>query len=311
VSGWVDEPLRQQVVQTGEAVEAGMGRRILAWIIDAIVASFLVLIPFSFAMALRAVTVNTDVIDKLANNPAAIINEKFLAINAPVVWLAVAGWIVLRAAYFGGCWNLFRCTLGQRLLSVEVVAVEDSESLPVWRAVVRWLALEGVGQILAAVALVLVIQVLASVPFSQTSYGAAVSSGGDTVDPSGRAANSLSTLATWGSAIWSIVLLVSVALNARKLGIHDRLAGSVVLARPPRGGWQKYERWGHTEVVPTSGVTTTEGMPHAYGVPPTGYAPTFYPGGTYPQGRPWEARQPGPPNPAEVPQTPPQDGPAE
>jgi hypothetical protein len=74
------------------------------------------------------------------------------------------------------------------------------------------------------------------------------------------------------------------------------LSGSVVLARPPRGGWQKYERWGHTEVAP------------AYGVPPTGYAPTFYPRGTQPQGRPWETQSPEAPSGAEGPETPPQDG---
>jgi hypothetical protein len=304
VSGWVDEPLRQQVPEAGDAVVAGTSRRVVAWLIDAIVASFLVLIPFSFAMALRALTVNTDVIDKLANDPSAIINEKFLAINAPIVGLAVAGWIVLRAAYFGGCWHLFRCTLGQRLLAVEVVAIEDSERLPLWRAVVRWLALEGVGQILTAIALVLVIQVLASVPFSQTSYGATVATAGDTVDPSGRAANSFSTLATWGAAIWSIVLLVSVLRSTQRLGIHDRLAGSVVLSRPPRGGWQKYERWGHTEVAPTYSV------PPTYGVPPTGYAPSIYPGGTYPQGRPWENHPPEAPASVKGAGTPPQDGPA-
>jgi uncharacterized RDD family membrane protein YckC len=296
VSGWVDEPQRHQVEETGGAVVAGMGRRAMAWIIDAILATFLVMIPFSFALACRVLTVNSDVIDKLANDPTAVINEKLLAINAPLMWLAVAGWIVLRAAYFAGCWNLFGGTLGQRLLAVEVVAIEDSERLSVRRALVRWMAMEGVGQIATAVALALVIQVLASVPFSQTSYGTAIAFTGTTVDSSGRTANSLSTLASWGSAIWSVVLLASVALNGRKLGIHDRLSGSVVLARPPRGGWQKYERWGHTEVAP------------AYGVPPTGYAPTFYSRGTQPQGRPWETQPPDAPSEAEGPETPPQDG---
>ena len=296
MSGWVDEPQRHQVEETAGAVVAGMGRRTMAWIIDAILATFLVMIPFSFALACRVLTVNSDVIDKLANDPTAVINEKLLAINAPLMWLAVAGWIVLRAAYFAGCWNLFGGTLGQRLLAVEVVAIEDSERLSVGRALVRWVAMEGVGQIATAVALALVIQVLASVPFSQTSYGTAISLTRTAVDSSGRTASSASTLASWGSAIWSVVLLASVARNARMLGIHDRLSGSVVLARPPRGGWQKYERWGHTEVAP------------AYGVPPTGYAPTFYPRGTQPQGRPWETQSPEAPSGAEGPETPPQDG---
>lgn len=297
MSGWVDDAQRQQVAETGGAVVAGMSRRVIAWIIDATAASLLVLIPFSFVVAGGALAVNADVMDKLANDSAAGINEKLLVINAPLIWLALAGWIVLRAGYFAGGWNLFGSTLGQRLLSVEVVAIDDSERLSVRRAIVRWLALEGVGQIATAITLALVIQVLASVPFSQTSFGAATAPTQITVDSSGRVASSLSTLASWGSAVWSIVLLVSVVRSARKLGIHDRLSGSVVLARPPRGGWQKYERGGHTEVAST------------YGVPPTGYAPTFYPGGIYPQGRPWETQPPEAPNPADGPETPPQDGP--
>jgi uncharacterized RDD family membrane protein YckC len=287
VSGWVDDAQRQQVAETGGAVVAGMSRRVIAWIIDATAASFLVLIPFSFAVAGGALAVNTDVMDKLANDSAAVINEKLLVINAPLIWLGLVGWIVLRAGYFAGGWNLFGSTLGQRLLSVEVVAIDDSERLSVRRAIVRWLALEGVGQIATAIALALVIQVLASVPFSQTSFGAATALTRITVDSSGRVANALSTLASWGS----------VMVSARKLGIHDRLSGSVVLARPPRGGWQKYDRWGHTEVAST------------YGVPPTGYAPTFYPGGKYPQGRPWETQPPEAPNSAEGSETPPQNGP--
>jgi hypothetical protein len=285
MTGWVSEPLTQPSVENGGFVVAGMGRRLVAWIVDAIVASFLVIVPFSVAIASRAVTVNSDVIDKVANDSRSVINEPLLNINVTVVWLAVAGWVVLRAAYFAGSWTLFGGTLAQRLLSIDVLTVEDADKrLPVGRAIVRWLALEGVGQIATAVALAILIQVLASVPFSETSYGAAISRSAVAVDPQGRVANSLSSVASWGSGLWSIVLLVSVATNVFKRGVHDRLAGSIVLARSPRD-WQGYERWGRTDD------------------PRTGYgrAPTGYPDSPPVPGRPVDGARP---------QVPPPDGPA-
>jgi hypothetical protein len=321
MSGWVSEPPIPPAVEDGGFVVAGLGRRFTAWIVDAIVATFLIIVPLSFAIAARAVTVNADVIDKLANDPHSVITGPLLTIDMTTVWLAMAGWMILRAAYFAGCWALFGGTLGQRLLSLDVVAIEDAQRLPLWRAIVRWLALEGFGQILEAIALALVIQVLASLPFSDTSYGAAIAQTTVAGSSQDRAATGLSFVASWGSALWSIALIVSVALSAMKRGVHDRLSGSIVLARPPRG-WQQYERWGHTEIPPRYDYPSA---PYPRGYPPTGYGPgagsAGYPGPGYQQGwgpqapvwppAPQPTEVPAPAADTEWPPIPPREGPAE
>ncbi len=257
MSGWVAEPPTQPTLENGALVVAGMGRRLAAWIVDAVVSSFLIIIPLSFAIGSRAVTVNSDVIDKLASDKTAFINEPLLSADTNVVWLVVAGWILLRAAYFAGGWTVLGGTLGQRLLSVEVAAVENPDRrLPALRAILRWIALEGVGQTATAVALALVIQLLASQPFSMTSYGSQVALSGVAVSSQDRAASALSSLASLGSLLWSILLLGFVAANALNRGLHDRVSGSIVLGNPPRD-WQDYERWGRMAVLPSYGQATS------------------------------------------------------
>lgn len=242
MTGWVAEPQLPPMVEDGRLAVAGLGRRIGAWILDAFVASLLALIPFSVVIASGAVSLNTNVLDQLKTDPHGTINVPLVALNMPAVVAGVAVWMILRAAYFAGGWTYFRGTLGQRLLSLNVVSVENSERLSLGRAIIRWLALEGVGQIVSAFALVMIVNTLATLPFSQTSFGAALSSTA-IASPGARAADSLSTLASWSSIAWSAALLVSAGTHSAKRGWHDRLAGSLVLGRAPRG-WAADQPWG-------------------------------------------------------------------
>jgi uncharacterized RDD family membrane protein YckC len=302
----------EPMAQTGGLVVAGLGRRIGAWIVDAFLASLLAIVPFSVAVASGAASLNSRVLDQFAANSHATIAEPLLVLNMPVVIAAVAVWIILRAAYFAGCWTFFRGTVGQRMLSLEVVAVENSESLSLGRAIVRWLALEGIGQIVSAVALLMVANVLASVPFSQTTYGAAFSA--STVDSRARAADSLSSVGSWGSIAWAAVLLVSAGANSLKRGFHDRLAGSIVLGKAPRG-WTGYPQWGPA-APPSAGYPQAgyPAWPTAGGYPQGGYPqggylagrpPTGYPPAGNPQAEPPQTPAPG----DGLPPAPPADGP--
>ena len=259
MTGWVAEPQLPPMVEDGVLAVAGLGRRSGAWIVDAFLASLLALIPFSVVVATGAVSLHTRVLDQLTADPHGTINESLVALNMPVVIAGVAVWMILRAAYFAGGWACFRGTLGQRLLSLNVVAVENSERLSVSRAIIRWLALEGVGQIVGAIALVMVANTLATLPFSQTAFGAAFSSTA-TASPSAKAADSLSSLASWSSVAWSAALLVSAGTHAAKRGWHDRLAGSIVLGRAPRG-WAADQPWGPIAPPPAGGL---------HGQPPLG-----------------------------------------
>ena len=313
MTGWVAEPQMPPMVENGMLAVAGLGRRLVAWIIDAFLASLLALIPFSVAISLGAVSLNTHVIDQLQADPHATINEPLVALNMPVIAAAVAVWMILRAAYFAGGWTYFRGTAGQRLLSLNVVAVENSERLSLARAIIRWLALEGVGQIVSAVALLLIANTLATLPFSQTSFGAAFSSTATTA-PGARGADSLSSLASWASMAWSVVLLVSAGAHTLKRGLHDRMAGSIVLGRAPRG-WAADQPWGPIAPLPAGypqagypawpgpGGYPQGGYPQgAY--PPSGYPPAGYPQGQRPLGGPLQ-----PPAGDSEQQAPPADGP--
>ena len=285
MTGWVAEPQMPPMVENGVLAVAGLGRRLGAWIIDAFLASLLALIPFSVAISLGAVSLNTKVLDQITADPHGTINEPLLALNLPVVVAAVAVWVILRAAYFAGGWTYFRGTAGQRMLSLNVVAVENSERLPLGRAIVRWLALEGVGQIVSAGAQVMIVHTLAPLPFSQTSFGSALALTA-TADSRARAADSLSSLASWGSIAWSVVLLVSAGAHSLKRGFHDRLAGSIVLGRAPRG-WAGNEQWGPV-APPPAGYPQAgyPAWPRAGGYPQGGYPPPGYPQGQPPVGGP-------------------------
>lgn len=322
MTGWVAEPQMGPMAQTDGLVVAGLGRRIGAWIVDAFLASLLAVIPFSVAVASGAVSLNSRVLDQFAKNSHATIAEPLLVLNMSVVIVAVAVWILLRAAYFAGCWTFFRGTAGQHMLSLEVVAVENSESLSLGRAIVRWLALEGIGQIVSAVALLMVVNVLASVPFSQTTYGAAFSA--STVDSRARAADSFSSLGSWGSIAWAAVLLVSAGANSLKRGLHDRLAGSIVIGKAPRG-WTGQPQWGPAApppagypqagypAWPTAGGYPQGGYPqggYLAGRPPTGYPPSSYPPAGYPPAGYPQVEPPQTPAPGDgLPPAPPADGP--
>jgi uncharacterized RDD family membrane protein YckC len=292
MSGWVAEPQGMPTVGNGGLAVAGLGRRIGAWIVDAILAGFLVIVPFTVAIAAGGVSLNSTVLDQLTADPHSTITEPLLTVNMAVVAAAVAVWVLLRAAYFAGCWTYFGGSPGQRMLSLNVLAVENSGRLPLGRAIVRWLLLDGIGQIVGAIALVMVIDALATVPFSQTTYGNAFSYSTLAVDSRARSADALSTFSSWASIAWSIVLLVSVATNSLKRGLHDRLAGSIVLGKAP-AVWATYQPWGPAGAPPAgyppvgypawpgAGAYPQGGYPPT-GYPPTGYPPTGYPPAGYP-----------------------------
>jgi uncharacterized RDD family membrane protein YckC len=115
----------------------------------------------------------------------------------PVVVSLLIGVVVvtLEFIYLVGFWTgPRRATPAMRLLSLEVVDAASGSALALRAAAIRWLAL---GYPLG---------VITAIP-------------------------GIGELATWLLAGWSLALLMSTAMNARSQGIHDRLAGSVVLRR--------------------------------------------------------------------------------
>jgi uncharacterized RDD family membrane protein YckC len=100
-------------------------------------------------------------------------------------------------AYFVLSWaGKWKATPGQRLLGMVVANEADGSSLAVSQSLVRWVALGAPFGIVAALVVEAPMLWLLVV-----------------------------TLAVW----WAIALLVSARLNARRRGIHDRIAGSLVV----------------------------------------------------------------------------------
>jgi len=98
--------------------------------------------------------------------------------------------------YFVGTWMRFGATPGQALLGIRVRRV-DGGRLGIGPAVLRW-------ALLGAPIGLLVVGVLPALPAS---------------------------IVLAAVALWDVVLLVTTALDDRKRGLHDRLAGSVALRR--------------------------------------------------------------------------------
>jgi uncharacterized RDD family membrane protein YckC len=107
--------------------------------------------------------------------------------------------VAIDGLYFVALWTSgWRATVGMRLIGLRVLQASDGGTLPLEAAVVRWLALTGIVQLLAIV-------------------------------PVGSGVLGLVALA------WVVVLLITTATDRLRQGFHDRWAGSVVVQPAPGG----------------------------------------------------------------------------
>ena len=274
MSGWAAEPQTQVSAQEGNYVVAGMVRRVVAWIIDQVISGLLILIPVVVALASGAVGINQTALDQLRGYPESTVSVPLLVVNPTGLAVAAAIYVVMLVAYFPGCWWAIRGTIGQRLLSLHIARIEGPDNLPFSRAMVRWLVMSGVWTILSAVVAAMIINLLSTVPFSATSYGAGTNlSGVVAIDPRMQNVDTVSNLSSLGSTLWSILLLVTAGTHALKQGLHDRVAGSIVLMKAPViSPWAPGAQWLPNSSAPAgTGWSTPSGYPQG-GYPQGGYA---------------------------------------
>lgn len=119
-----------------------------------------------------------------------------VTLDQPVVVLQAAAGTVLNAAYFVAGWRTQQATLGQRLVGVRVVAADTWTSLALRQAVLRWVLLGGLFGLAAALVL-----------------------------PWAIAWSLVIALAL----LWTVALFGSTARNRLGRGIHDRIAGDIVV----------------------------------------------------------------------------------
>ena len=120
-------------------------------------------------------------------------------VNRPRSIIDAAAAAAITGAYFVGWWLTAGATPGQWLIRARVVDASRDRRLGAPQAIVRWLLL---GSPIGLITVVLRPAVVASVAISGFL------------------------------AVWYLVLFVSTAFDARKRGLHDRIARSQVARRP-------------------------------------------------------------------------------
>jgi uncharacterized RDD family membrane protein YckC len=208
-----------------------------AWILDGLLAGLLSLIPIALALVSGAVSINQQAVYELQQNEYQYqygsASQPFASITAPIlnialgpIVLAAVIYIAVRLAYFAGCWIKIGGTPAQRLLRLRVADNASGANLSIDQAVLRWALLEGISSVAGVVFLVALLNLAATTPLNQLS-GEAVGSTAGT--GSVGTITLVSNLVSWGSSLWMIVLLVSAGASTLHRGLHDRMAGSIVL----------------------------------------------------------------------------------
>lgn len=266
MAGWVVEQRQPPVALPPYLKIAGVGSRIGAWLIDGILSGLLALVALAVAIASGGIGLNQAAIDQVQANPNLQPDVPVLVVRDGPLAAAAAFFVILNVIYYAGCWTMFRATPAQRLLSLQVADARTGRTIPFWRALVRWIAAYGLPTGVTALFLVIFAQTMATVSLSDMSspYYSYTTTSAYT-GPEGAA-----SLLSWVGVIWSLVLLISTAASASKTGLHDRLAGTIVVGKAPvMRAWAPTPYWvpGATGPVP----------PQSYGQPPQSYGQPPYP----------------------------------
>jgi hypothetical protein len=166
---------------------ASIFRRSLAWIVDVVLVTALVFGGVSIVDAALGPAVSF--------RPAAATLSDTVVVDKGDVAVEALFATVLSAAYFVIPWALLGASPAQLALRIRVRGDAGGETLPVGRAIARWILLFPPFATISALA--------AGVP--------------------------LLGWFVWGSALaWYVVLLLSTARSASNQGLHDRISGTVV-----------------------------------------------------------------------------------
>jgi hypothetical protein len=156
--------------------------------------------------------------------------------------LAEIGFVAITVAFAAWCWHSVRGTPGQKLLRLQVGDSNTGRNLSWRRSLARSLVLYGLPGVAGAV-----IDVVMSYLIAVASPSALVS--GESMWVQGWAGVAILGLA---AALFSVavpaILLISVLGDDRRQGVHDRIAGSLVVdraeaVRPPVNALHPAQLW--------------------------------------------------------------------
>jgi uncharacterized RDD family membrane protein YckC len=268
VAGWVVDQRRETVVLPPGLKIAGLGARTGAWLLDGILSGMLAIVALIVAFASHGMSVNQDWLNAVSLDPAAKPNVPMLGVQEGPLIGSVVLFVVLVALYYAGCWALFRATPAQKLLSLQVADARTGRNVPFWRALIRWVVLGGAWTVVLALYMYLAAELYSRATVS------------DLANPNGLAySNASAGLASGFNAVelfgllsllLVIVLPVSASMSDYKRGLHDRLAGTIVVGKANTGPAYAAPQYYAPGQVPPPGYGQP---PQAYGQPPQGYAP--------------------------------------
>lgn len=273
MSGWV---VPNQTRSAGIQLPPGLriattGSRAGAWLIDRAFFCVLALLLGGIAVVAGAVDISPAAADQIqAGTSANLVTVPLLTVNTSLLVVFGAVWVLIQYVYEALSWTLFRGTPGQRILSMWVADAATGRNLTIWRSSLRWLVLESVPQIALTVFLVFFVRMMGEVPPS--AYGAGGLTGSIPDNSTYTTVSLVGDLAALLSVGWRLGLLVITATHSEKRGIHDRIAGSVVVARAPAPSYWTQVAYGPVGPVgaggPFPGPGTAPGYPAGRQFPP-------------------------------------------
>ena len=277
MSGWVvPGQSRSAGIQLPPGLRiATTGSRVGAWLLDRAFFALLAILLAGLAVVAGAVGISPAASDQmLAGTSANLVTVPLLTVNTNLLVVFGAVWVLVQYAYEALSWTLFRGTPGQRILSLWVADAATGRNLTIWRSTLRWLALESVPQIALTAFLVVFVRMMGEVPPSV--YGAGVLAGSPPANSTYTTVSLVGDLAALLSVGWRLALLVVTTTHVDKRGLHDRIAGSVVVGRSPVPAyWTQTAMggpsWpgGQSATGPSSGPGYPAG-PQGSQVPPSG-----------------------------------------
>ena len=276
MSGWIVPS------QTGSGIPlppglriATTGSRVGAWLLDRAFFLLLALLLAGIALAVGAVDISAAAGDQMLSGTSAnLVTVPLLTVNTNLLVVFGAVWVLVQYGYASLSWTLLRGTPGQRILSLHVADAATGRNLTIWRSTLRWLVLESVPQIALTVFLITFVRMMGEVPPSV--YGAGALTGSAPTNSTYTTVSFVGDLAALISVGWRLALLVITTTHAQKRGLHDRIAGSLVVGRASAASYWVQSPYG----VPGSAAASFSAGPGdgpAYPAQPTTPQPGQWP----------------------------------
>ena len=202
---------------------AGTGTRLAAWAVDSVIFGAFLYAFVAVAEILGAIRINPAVDAELKASPFALPSVSAILTNLPQLAALVAIFVLLNVAYAAVCWTRFRGLPGQRMLSLQVGAADSGRNLSIKAALFRSIVAVGVPFAAGGAFTWGTLAMSAAVPWAQLQDP----------QPGGPAeAWVLPLLLLLLVAVgWPLVMFAWTVNSPTKQGPHDRLAGSLVVAK--------------------------------------------------------------------------------